>query len=125
MLSILWYGWWAALSECLGFISFTSRQLIQHWEFAFKQKAARRDLEDFVYVQGKIGGNQSVSDARPCCCSAVMRASSTPSLLSMIELDDWILAVSLDDREVTVGWIDRVLVVGGAAVSVCPTRICA
>ena len=38
----------------------------------------------------------------------------------MIELDDWILAVSFDEREEVVGSIEQVLVDSGAAVSVCP-----
>ena len=38
----------------------------------------------------------------------------------MIELDDCILAVSLDGHEGMVGSIERVMVDNGAAVSVCP-----
>ena len=38
----------------------------------------------------------------------------------MIELNDWVLAVSLDDNEEMVGSIERVMVDNGAAVSVCP-----
>ena len=38
----------------------------------------------------------------------------------MIELDDWNLAVSLDDHEEMVESIERVMVDSGAAVSVCP-----
>ena len=37
----------------------------------------------------------------------------------MIELEDWILPVSLDDHEEIVGSIERVMVDSGAAVSVC------
>ena len=38
----------------------------------------------------------------------------------MIELDDWILAFSLDEHEEVVGSVERVMVDSGAAVSVCP-----
>ena len=38
----------------------------------------------------------------------------------MIELDDWILAVSLDEHEEMVGSVERGMVDSGAAVSVCP-----
>ena len=51
-------------------------------------------------------------------------AAAAPSVtlprVSMIELDGWILAVSLDDHEEMVGSIERVMVDSGAAVSVCP-----
>ena len=43
----------------------------------------------------------------------------TPSRVSMIELDDWILAVSLHVHEDMVGSVERVMVDSGAAVSVC------
>ena len=46
--------------------------------------------------------------------------SVAPSRVSVIELDGWILAVSLNDREEMLGSIDRVMVESGAAVSVCP-----
>ena len=51
---------------------------------------------------------------------AAAAPSVTPSRVSMIEQDDWILAMSLDDREEMVGTIERVMVDSGAAVSVCP-----
>ena len=51
---------------------------------------------------------------------AAAARSVTPSRVSMIELDDWILAVSLDDHEEMVGSIERVMVDSGAAVSVRP-----
>ena len=38
----------------------------------------------------------------------------------MIELDDWILTVSLDEHEEAVGSVERVMVNSEAAVSVCP-----
>ena len=38
----------------------------------------------------------------------------------MIELDDWILAVNVEEHEKMVGSIERVMVDSGAAVSVCP-----
>ena len=50
---------------------------------------------------------------------AAAAPSVTPSRVSMIELDDWMLAVSLDDREEMVGSIERVMVESGAAFSVC------
>ena len=40
--------------------------------------------------------------------------------MSMIELDDWILAVNVEEHEKMVGSIERVMVDSGAAVSVCP-----
>ena len=51
---------------------------------------------------------------------AAAAPSVTPSRVGVIELDDWILAVSLDDHEEMVGSIERVMVDSGAAVSVCP-----
>ena len=39
--------------------------------------------------------------------------------VSMIELDDWILVVSLDGHEEMVGSMERVMVDSGVAVSVC------
>ena len=47
-------------------------------------------------------------------------SSVTPSRVSMIELDDWVLAVSFDEHEEVVGSVKRVMVDSGAAVSVCP-----
>ena len=41
---------------------------------------------------------------------AAAAPSVTPSRVRMIELDDWILAVSLDDQEEMVGSIERVVV---------------
>ena len=46
--------------------------------------------------------------------------SGTPSRVSMIELDDWILAVDVEEHEMMVGSIERVMVDSGATVSVCP-----
>ena len=40
--------------------------------------------------------------------------------MTMIELDDWILAVNFEEHEKMVGSIERVMVDSGAAVSVCP-----
>ena len=37
----------------------------------------------------------------------------------MIELDDWIVAVNVEEHEKMVGSIERVMVYSGAAVSVC------
>ena len=49
------------------------------------------------------------------------RAAGAPSLtrsrVNRTELDDWILAVSLDEHEKVVGAVERVMVDSGAAVS--------
>ena len=52
--------------------------------------------------------------------TAAAQASGTLSRVSMIELDDWILAVNVEEYEKMVGSIERVMVDSGAAVSVCP-----
>ena len=48
---------------------------------------------------------------------AAAAPSATPSRASMIELDDWILVVSLDDYE-EMASVKRVIVDSGAAVCV-------
>ena len=67
----------------------------------------KRDCRTFEKDKDKKGVN-------------AVEASVRPSRVSMIELDDWILGVSLDDHEELVGSIERVMVDSGAAVSVCP-----
>ena len=52
-------------------------------------------------------------------------SSPVPSLVNTIELDDWTLAVSIDEHEEVVGSVERVMVGSGAAVSVCPFRCAA
>ena len=42
--------------------------------------------------------------------------------MNRTELDDWILAVSLDEHEKVVGAVERVMADSGAAVSACPSR---
>ena len=44
----------------------------------------------------------------------------TPSPVDVIELCDWILAVSLDEHEEMMLSVERVMVDSGAAVAVCP-----
>ena len=51
--------------------------------------------------------------------------SSVPSRVNTIELDDWTLAVTVDEHEEVVGSVERVMVDSGAAVSVCPFRYAA
>ena len=46
--------------------------------------------------------------------------ATTPALISMIEMDEWILTINADDHEMQVGSIERVMVDSGAAVSGCP-----
>ena len=79
----------------------------------------KRDCRTFEKDKDKKGVN-AVEQAPGLTPGAAAAPSVTPSRVSMIELDDWILAVSLDDREEMVGSIERVMVDSGAAVSVCP-----
>ena len=65
-------------------------------------------------------GVNAVDQAPSLVFGAAAASSVTPSRVSMIELDDWILALSLDEHEEVVGSIERVMVDSGAAVSVCP-----
>ena len=55
----------------------------------------------------------AVESAPGLTARAAAAPSVTPSRVSMIELDDWILAVSLDDREEMVGSIEQVMVDSG------------
>ena len=50
------------------------------------------------------------------------RQATTPARTSMIEMDDRILMISADDREMQVWSIERVMFWSGTAVSVCPLR---
>ena len=68
--------------------------------------------------KGKEKDPTANPDAEMICYDAV--PSGTPSRVSMIELDDWILAVNVEEHEKMVGSIERVMVESGAAVSVCP-----
>ena len=68
-------------------------------------------------------GVNTVDHAPRLTPGAVAAPSGTPPRVSMIELDDWILAVSLNDHEKMVGSIERVMVDSGAALSVCPHGI--
>ena len=61
-----------------------------------------------------------VEQAPGLTLGAASASSVTPSRVSMIELDDWILAVSFDEHEEVVGSVERVMVDCAAAVSVCP-----
>ena len=62
----------------------------------------------------------AVEQAPGLMLGAASASSVTPSGVSMIELDDSILAVSFDEHEEVVGSVERVMVDSGAAVSVCP-----
>ena len=79
----------------------------------------KRDCRTFEKDKDKKGVN-AVEQAPGLTPGAAAAPSVTPSRVSMIQLDDWILAVSLDDHEEMVGSIERVMVDGGAAVAVCP-----
>ena len=62
----------------------------------------------------------AVDQASGLTCGADASPSGTPSRVSMIELDDWNLAVNVEEHEKMVGSIERVMVDSGAAVSICP-----
>ena len=62
----------------------------------------KRDCRTFEKDKDKKGVN-AVEQAPGLTPSAAAAPSVTPSRVSMIELDDWILAVSLDDHEEMVG----------------------
>ena len=84
-----------------------------------QERSPSARLQDIRERQGQEGCERRGTSAR-IDTGASAAPSVTPSRVSMIELDDWILAVSLDDREEMVGQIERVMVCSGAAVSVCP-----
>ena len=72
-----------------------------------------------VFDRDKKGVN-AVEQALDLMLGASSASSVTPSRVSMIELDDSILAVSFDEHEEVVGSVERVMVDSGAAVSVRP-----
>ena len=74
-------------------------------------RAFEKDSKKGVNAVDQAPGLTPGADAAP---------SGTPSRVSMIELDDWILAVNVEEHEKVVGSIERVMVDSGAAVSVCP-----
>ena len=74
----------------------------------------KQDCRTFEKDKDKKGVN-AVEQAPGLTPGAAAAPSVTPPRVS-----NWILAVSLDDREEMVGSIERVLVDSGAAVSVCP-----
>ena len=79
----------------------------------------KRDCRTFEKDKDKKGVN-AVEQAPGWTPGAAAAPSVTPSLVSMIELDDWILPVSLGDHEEMVGSIERVVVDSADAVSVRP-----
>ena len=85
------------------------------------QRSSVTVTETFEKDKDKKGVNaaEQAPGLRPGAAAA---PSVTPSRVSMIELDDWILKVSLDDCEEMVGSIERVMGESGGAVSVCPLR---
>ena len=70
-----------------------------------------------VFDRDKKGVN-AVEQAPGLMLGAASASSVTPSRVRMIELDDWLLAVSFNEHEEVVGSVERVD--SGAAVSVCP-----
>ena len=72
-----------------------------------------------IEKDNKKGGN-AVDQAPGLTPGADAAPSGTPSRVSMIELDNWILAVNVEENEKMVGSIERVMVDIGAVVSVCP-----
>ena len=79
----------------------------------------KRDCRTFEKDKDKKGEN-AVEPAPGLTPRVAAAPSVTPSRVSMIELDDWILAVSLDHLGEMMGSIERLMVDSGAAVSVCP-----
>ena len=73
-----------------------------------------RDCRTFEKDKDKKGVN-AAGQAPGLTPGAAAAPSATPLRVSMIELDDWILAVSLDDHEEMVGSIERVMVGSEAA----------
>ena len=74
-------------------------------------RAFEKDSKKGVNAVDQVPGLTPGADAAP---------SGTPSRVSMIELDNWILAVNVEEHEKMVGSIERVMVDNGAAVSVYP-----
>ena len=73
-------------------------------------RAFEKDSKKGVNAVDQAPGLTPGADAVP---------SGTPSRVSMIELDYWVLAVNVEEHEKMVGSIERVMVDSGAAVSVC------
>ena len=69
--------------------------------------AFEKDSKKGVNAVDQAPGLTPVVDAAP---------SGTPSRVSMIELDDWILAVNVEEYEKMLGSIESVMVDSGAAV---------
>ena len=84
-----------------------------------KKGHRKRDCRTSEEDKDKKGVN-AVEQAPGLTPGGAAALSVTPSRVRMIELDDWILSVSLADHEEMVGSMERVMVDGGAAVSVCP-----
>ena len=87
--------------------------------YCHRKSHRKRDCGTFEKDTDKKGVN-AVEQAPVLTLEVAAAPSVTPSRVSMIELDEWILAVSLDDHEEMVVSIERVMVDRGAAVSVCP-----
>ena len=86
--------------------------------YYFHRKGHRkRDCRAFE--KDSMKGVNAVDHAPGLTPAADAVPSGTPSRVSMIELDDWILAVNVEEHEKLVGSIERVMVESGAAVSVC------
>ena len=84
--------------------------------YCHRKNHRKRDCR--VFDRDKKGAN-AVEQAPGLMFGAASASALTPSRVSMIELDDWILAVSFDEHEAMVGSVERVMVDSGAAVSVC------
>ena len=89
-----------------------------------KDPAANPDAEMICHYCHRKGHRKrdcrTFEEAPGLTFGAAAAPSVTPSRVSMIELDGWIRAVSLDDHEEMVRSIQRLMVDSGAAVSACP-----
>ena len=83
------------------------------------QERSPQERQQSTGERDKKSGN-AVEPAPGLTPGTAPASSATPSRVNMIELDDWILAVSFDEREEVVGSIEQVLVGSGAAVSCQP-----
>ena len=88
-----------------------------------------------ITATGKITANEIVrhskevrisvnaaDDAPGLTSKAAGEPSLTPPRVNRIDLNEWILAVILDEHEKVVGSVERVMVDSGAAGSACPSR---